>query len=313
MRAFSPSPSMRRSTGPPTAPRPPGADSGVALAAEEPARFLPDTQCTTCHAELAKDFPSIGMARSFGVPEPGSPVVEDWTRATFEHALSGDRYRFARRDDSRLWFERWQVDASGREIHRLEIPIDFVLGSGNRSRVYLYRTPSGELFQLPLAWYAQERSFAMAPGYDRRDHDGIGRRVRRECMFCHTANPETATTLVSGWDARHAPQTFPGELPHGIGCQRCHGPGSRHATLGVERRRHHRRGACRDRQSGPTRTAASTRRLLPVPPATGGGAARPSPSRQERLRVPPRREAVGLDPRGARGPRRECRGAADRR
>ena len=40
------------------------------------------------------------------------------------------------------------------------------LGSGNHSRGYLYRTPSGELYQLPLMWYTQTGRWGMAPGYD---------------------------------------------------------------------------------------------------------------------------------------------------
>jgi len=67
----------------------------------------------------------------------------------------------------------------------------------------------------------------MAPGFDRPDHEGILRRVRRECMFCHNAYPDVA----EGSDAYEAPHTFPAELPEGIGCQRCHGPGAEHARI----------------------------------------------------------------------------------
>jgi predicted CXXCH cytochrome family protein len=69
----------------------------------------------------------------------------------------------------------------------------------------------------------------MAPGYDRPDHEEVGRRVRRECMFCHNAYPE----VPLGSDARGAPQTFPETLPEGTGCQRCHGPGGEHAALAM--------------------------------------------------------------------------------
>lgn len=192
-------------------------------------RYVADAQCTPCHAEIARDFPTIGMARAFGPPDR-SVALEDWSLATFEHAASGDHYRMAWRDDGRLWFERWRVDRKSAAVHRFETPVAYALGSGNRSRTYLYRAPSGELFQLPLAWYAQEKRFAMAPGYDRPDHEGVTRRVRRECLFCHDAAP-TSDTVAPGWDQRFAPQVFPAELPHGIGCQRCHGPGSEHVRV----------------------------------------------------------------------------------
>ena len=70
----------------------------------------------------------------------------------------------------------------------------------------------------------------MAPGYDRPNHEGIGRRVRRECMFCHNAYPDVPV----GSDDYAAPHVFPRELPEGLGCQRCHGPGADHARIGMQ-------------------------------------------------------------------------------
>jgi predicted CXXCH cytochrome family protein len=204
------------------------AHAGGSSSAVAPA-YVPDAQCTPCHAGLVQSFPSIGMARSFGVPSRvGAP--EDFSLARFAHAASGDRYALEWRPDGRLWFSRWrEPQEGGAAAERFDVPVDFFLGSGNRARTYLYRTPSGELFQLPLAWYSQERRFAMAPGFDRTDHEGISRRVRRECLFCHDATP--VPEPGENWDARSAPHRFPGDLPHGIGCQRCHGPGSEHARL----------------------------------------------------------------------------------
>ena len=69
----------------------------------------------------------------------------------------------------------------------------------------------------------------MAPGYDRRQNEGIQRRVGRECMFCHNDYPDVA----AGSDAYGAPPVFPANLPQGIGCQRCHGPGAEHTRVAL--------------------------------------------------------------------------------
>jgi tetratricopeptide (TPR) repeat protein len=69
----------------------------------------------------------------------------------------------------------------------------------------------------------------MAPGFDRADHNGVLRRVRRECIFCHTSYPE----MPAGADAYGAPQVFPAQLPEGVGCQRCHGPAAEHVWLAM--------------------------------------------------------------------------------
>jgi len=65
----------------------------------------------------------------------------------------------------------------------------------------------------------------MAPGYDRRDHEGVLRRARLECLFCHNAYPDLAENTHNGYWRN---QTVPTELPEGTGCQRCHGPGAEH-------------------------------------------------------------------------------------
>ncbi len=204
--------------------------------AEEPAQrvsrgaapgYVADAVCASCHESIAKSYREVGMSRSFSRPRRDT-AVEDFAAARFTHVASHRTYEMLWRGE-RLWFRRSQADAEGHERNELELPVDWILGSGNHARTYLYRTPSGELFQLPVAWYTEERRFAMAPGYDRPDHEEVGRRVRRECTFCHNAYPEVA----EGSDARGAPQVFPEALPEGTGCQRCHGPGGEHAALAM--------------------------------------------------------------------------------
>jgi predicted CXXCH cytochrome family protein len=65
----------------------------------------------------------------------------------------------------------------------------------------------------------------MAPGYDRRDHEGVLRRARLECLFCHNAYPDLTENTRNGYWRN---QGVPAQLPEGIGCQRCHGPGGEH-------------------------------------------------------------------------------------
>ena len=184
--------------------------------------YVDDSGCATCHPATYASYQGVGMAQSLQRPNRKA-VVEDFRKTEFTHAASQSHFSLAWNDDA-LMFKRWQLDAQGQPINAISQRVDWVLGSGHRSRVYLYRTPSGELYQLPVAWYAQEQRLDMAPGYDRADHDGLTRRVRRECLFCHDAYPEQA----KGSDAHWMPQTFPTTLPEGTGCQRCHGPGAKH-------------------------------------------------------------------------------------
>ncbi|HLE84975.1 MAG TPA: tetratricopeptide repeat protein [Thermoanaerobaculia bacterium] len=197
--------------------------------------YVDSKLCGLCHQDEYLSYQEVGMARSFVSPATAHAQgrwIEDFDAAPFFHEASRRYYRIERGESGGLRFRRWQLDAEGRPIHEIELPVDWVLGSGNHSRVYLYRTPMGELYQLPLAWYSQAGGrWAMSPGFDRSDHEGVVRRVRRECMFCHNGYPD----VPEGSDAYGEPQTFPAELPEGTGCQRCHGPGAEHVRRALSR------------------------------------------------------------------------------
>jgi tetratricopeptide (TPR) repeat protein len=203
------------------------AEMGIPVSSGAAAGFVADSACVSCHSKIASSYREKGMARAFRKPRPESDI-EDLTAPPFRHAASGQSFQMIR-SGGRLAFRRWQTDAAGAEINVFETPVDWILGSGDHARTYLYQTPADEIFQLPLAWYSQTRSWGMAPGFDRADHDGVLRRVRRECIFCHTAYPD----VPAGADAYGAPQVFPAQLPEGIGCQRCHGPGAEHVWLAM--------------------------------------------------------------------------------
>jgi predicted CXXCH cytochrome family protein len=186
------------------------------------AEYADDRVCATCHPAKAASYQGVGMAQSMRRPRQ-EVLIEDFRNNHYFHQPSQSHYEMTWKN-GKLTFHRYQLDDAGKQINAIEQQVDWIVGSGHRSRVYLYRTPSGELYQLPIAWYTQEKKWAMAPGYDRADNDGITRAVRRECLFCHNAYPE----VPAGSDGHWMPQTFPAKLPEGTGCQRCHGPAAKH-------------------------------------------------------------------------------------
>jgi tetratricopeptide (TPR) repeat protein len=165
------------------------------------------------------------MGRSF--TEAGSAaMIEDWERNNhFYHGPSDQYYEMPRRGDQ-FWVRRYQLDRGGRQINVLERQITHIVGSGERARSYLHRTAEGRVVVLPVSWYPQEQRWAMAPGYDRPNHLGFSRTVNHKCMFCHNAYPK----VISGADRQGCDDDvrFPGRLPNGIDCRRCHGPGGAH-------------------------------------------------------------------------------------
>lgn len=192
----------------------------------EPAKFTDPQLCQPCHSDIWDSYQQTGMARSFYKPGPEDTVEEYNHSDAFRHAASDRYYRMVLRD-GRYFQRRHQVDARGSEINVLEREIHFVLGSGNHARSYLHLAPSGKLTQLPLGWYAQDGGkWGMSPGYDRPNHDGFQRVVAYDCMFCHNGYPRVAP----GSDRPGRLPRYTGEIPEGIDCQRCHGPGSDHVA-----------------------------------------------------------------------------------
>jgi tetratricopeptide (TPR) repeat protein len=179
--------------------------------------------CAGCHSQIAQNHLQTGMGRSLFRPKP-SNTIEDYTKNNeFYHPLSDTYYSMILRDGD-YYQRRRQVGFGGKETNVEESKIDYVIGSGNHARSYLHRTARGTLIELPLGWYSEKGGYwAMSPGFDSR-HPATRRLVSYECIFCHDGYPR----IPSGHDAPGSEPVVSGELPEGIDCQRCHGPGGNH-------------------------------------------------------------------------------------
>lgn len=186
-----------------------------ASAAQSP--YVNAKECAFCHPQIFSSYQLTGMARSFYRSVPG-PTVED-----FYHAASDTHYSMFQRQ-GKYYQRRWQIGPDGQPRNDEEMQVDFVIGSGNHALTYLHRSARGTLLELPLGWYAEKGGyFAMNPGYDTL-HPPSHRPVAYECMFCHNSYPETPV----GHNGYGSEPVFTGNLPEGIDCQRCHGPGATH-------------------------------------------------------------------------------------
>lgn len=191
--------------------------------------YVDDGVCAQCHREITESYQTVGMSRAF-YPPSAPRQKEDFTNSHVYHAPSQRHYEMVEDDQGGLTLHRYQVGPDGQRRNQVQEEVDWILGSGSNARTYIYQSEWGELFQMPISWYGKTRTWAMAPGYDNPDHQGFQRRVQRDCMFCHNAYP----AAVAGSDLPGEPQTFPQELPSGLGCQRCHGPGEEHVRMAFD-------------------------------------------------------------------------------
>ncbi len=178
------------------------------------ATFVGDDQCFSCHEDEYQGYQAHGMANSWYRLTPEN-TVEDFEAAPVYHAATDFYYRpFA--EDGRFFQEEYRLGSNGEKTHRLVREIHYVVGSGTAARTYLTEN-NDYLYELPLTWYTQAGKWDFSPGY-REDNPRFDRLVPDRCMACHNSYPESVPFTEGKYTS----------VPLGIGCERCHGPGSVH-------------------------------------------------------------------------------------
>jgi cytochrome c-type biogenesis protein CcmH/NrfG len=196
----------REATPPPAAP-----------AAE--AKYVGGDACRPCHAEIWSTYERTGMGRSW-YPMSEAPVIEDWTKNnSFVVPATGLRYTMTRRNGK--FYARQSIDdGRGGQTAVDERELVWAVGSANHSRQYLI-VQDGKLFQAPVCWHTQNPVWDLCPGYE-FDNFYFSRETGPQCVSCHN----DPMTLVPG--TRN--NAFADPIPHGISCERCHGPGEHHVA-----------------------------------------------------------------------------------
>ncbi|MEX2401128.1 MAG: tetratricopeptide repeat protein, partial [Rhodothermales bacterium] len=178
------------------------------------AQYVGDAACFDCHETQYYGFREHGMARSVHLLTPEN-TVEDFDAEPVYEAGSDLYYRAFERD-GRFFQEEYRVNDDGVKTHSLVREMELVVGSGTAARAYV-TVENGWHYALPLTWYARDQRWAMSPGYEARNLR-FSRPITNRCMGCHNSYPESVP---------HAEGKFE-SMPAGIGCERCHGPGSLH-------------------------------------------------------------------------------------
>ncbi len=187
--------------------------------------YAPPQSCNRCHAKIAETYKQTGMGRSFHRVSPQTETADFKDRNTVTHQPSGKRYEMVQQDGA-FYLRRSVLNQDpGQEIESYAQSMDYAIGSGNHARTYLHRTNDGKLIELPVSWYTEMGGYwAMSPGYDQASQMDVHRAIGKDCMFCHNGYPSSDPGAASLSDGA----IFAENLPEGIDCQRCHGPGAAH-------------------------------------------------------------------------------------
>jgi hypothetical protein len=101
---------------------------------------------------------------------------------------------------------------------------DLVIGSGRKGQTYLYWGKEDQLFQLPVSYWTEVTSWVNSPGYGDRSLD-FSRPVVPRCLECH------ASYFAVVADGQVVNRYRRSDYVLGVSCERCHGPGARHAEI----------------------------------------------------------------------------------
>ncbi len=172
------------------------------------------TACAECHSDIAEPYSKSSHASALAKVSLDAEPPD----AEFDHPASGRHYRVYRKD-GRLRHRETIALENGRDLVLADHPVSMVVGTGHQGRTYLIDL-DGFLMQSPVTWYATGKRWRLAPGYDRGDHLSFERPIPVDCLICHAGRSES----IAG--AYHRVKVHERQ----IGCERCHGPGSLHAT-----------------------------------------------------------------------------------
>ncbi len=189
---------------------------GVYLNHNDSVGYVGMTTCKTCHAKIHSTFSETGMGMSFGKADTAKSIGSFNGKSVYDATLNM-YYQPFWKGDTLLYVKEYRLE-KGDTIHKLLQKIDYVVGSGQHTNSHIFSI-NNHLFQAPFTWYAQKGKLDLPPGYENGGNSRFDRSIGLECMSCHNAMP---TGFVEGSYNKFT------NVPKGIDCERCHGPGEVH-------------------------------------------------------------------------------------
>lgn len=179
------------------------------------ATYVGINTCKNCHVEIYESFIETGMGKSF------DKATKLKSAAKFgKHMVVYDKfsnlsyYPFFKNDSMKILEFRMKGKDT---IYKREESVDYIIGSGQHTNSHMMMQ-HGFVTQMPITFYTQKQQWDLPPGFEDGHNTRFNRSIGLECMSCHNSYPEFKIGSENKYFA----------LPNGIGCERCHGPGSIH-------------------------------------------------------------------------------------
>jgi tetratricopeptide (TPR) repeat protein len=196
-----------------------GTDSVAAVSPylnhSDSARYVGMNTCKGCHLNIYETFIHTGMGRSFDTANTAKTSASFGSNSTIY-----DKYRnlwyHSYFSGGKMYISEYRLEGRDTTYKRTE-QVDYIVGSGQHTNSHIYSV-NGYLFQMPMTFYTQKGKWDLPPGFEDGHNSRFDRKIGLECMSCHNTLPG----FVKGSENQFT------EIPDGITCERCHGPGSIH-------------------------------------------------------------------------------------
>lgn len=177
-------------------------------------KYVGMNACRACHADKHSTFVHTGMGQSF------EKASKQKSSADFSHNAVYDKFSDFYYQPlwvkDKFYIKEYRLEGKDTVHSRLE-QVSYIVGSGQHTNSHITET-NGYLTQVPLTFYTQDGKWDLPPGFENGNNTRFGRIIGLECMSCHNGLPG----FVKGSENRFT------NIPNGIDCERCHGPGEAH-------------------------------------------------------------------------------------
>ncbi len=180
-------------------------------------KYIGKEACRQCHSDKFETFIHTGMGMSF---DTASKVKSAGKFSS--HEIIKDPFR------NFSYYPHWEGDdfyltefrLSGKDtVYLRKEKISYIVGSGQHTNSHMINV-NGYIYQAPATFYTQSGKWDLPPGFENGFNNRFSRLIELECMSCHNAYPQ----MVLGSANKYI------NVPNGIDCERCHGPGGNHQS-----------------------------------------------------------------------------------
>ncbi len=178
-------------------------------------KYVGKEACAQCHVGHFESFMHTGMGLSIDTASPEKSALYGQDHPAIYDEYS-DLFYAPIWEKQEFFILEFRV-REGDTIHQRKEKVDFIIGSGQHTNSHLF-DENGYVHQMPLTFYTQDQTLDLPPGFEGGQNSRFNRIIGLECMSCHNAYPEK----VFGSENKFK------EIPRGIDCERCHGPGEIH-------------------------------------------------------------------------------------